>query len=118
VHRVIQAAMGWQNYRMHVFRGGEFSYGPDPEGMLALLEETKVRLAGVAEVGERTGCEYDFGDSWEHELRVRIRSLGLRPGPASARVSEMVCRLSISASRLMSAPTAAINSCGCTAASR
>ncbi len=70
VHRVIQAAMGWQNYHMHVFRVGELSYGPDPEGMLGHLEEAKARLADVAEVGTRIGYEYDFGDSWEHELLV------------------------------------------------
>jgi len=70
VHRVIQAAMGWQNYHMHVFRVGELGYGPDPEGMLGHLEEAKVRLADVAGVGERIGYEYDFGDSWEHELLI------------------------------------------------
>lgn len=70
VHRVIQAAMGWQNYHMHVFRVGELGYGPDPEGMLGHLEEAQVRLADVAGVGERIGYEYDFGDSWEHELLV------------------------------------------------
>ena len=74
VHQVIQAAMGWQNYHMHAFRVGELSYGPDPEGMLGHLEETKVRLADVAEVGERIGYEYDFGDSWEHELLVEART--------------------------------------------
>jgi hypothetical protein len=74
VHQVIQAAMGWQNYHMHVFRVGELSYGPDPEGILGHLEEAKVRLADVAEVGERIGYEYDFGDSWEHELLVEART--------------------------------------------
>jgi len=73
VHRVIQAAMGWQNYHMHVFRAGEHRYGPDPEGMLGFLDEAKVRLTDVAGVGERTGYEYDFGDSWEHELFVEAR---------------------------------------------
>ncbi len=70
VHRVIQAAMGWQNYHMHVFQVGELGYGPDPEGMLGHLEEAKVQLADVAGAGERIGYEYDFGDSWEHELLV------------------------------------------------
>lgn len=74
VHQVIQAAMGWQNYHMHVFRVGERSYGLDPEGMLGHLEEAKVRLADVAEVGKRIGYEYDFGDSWEHELFIEART--------------------------------------------
>jgi hypothetical protein len=66
VHRVTQAAMGWQNCHMHVFRVGERDYGPDPEGILGHLAEAKVRLADVAEAGERIGYEYDFGDGWEH----------------------------------------------------
>jgi hypothetical protein len=70
VHTVIQAAMGWQNYHMHAFRIGDLYYGPDPEGELGYLEEAKVRLADVAEVGDRIGYDYDFGDSWEHELFV------------------------------------------------
>jgi hypothetical protein len=74
VHLVIQAAMGWQNYHMHAFRVGELSYGPDPEGMLGHLEEAKVHLADLAEVGMRIGYEYDFGDSWEHELFVEART--------------------------------------------
>jgi Plasmid pRiA4b ORF-3-like protein len=74
VHQVIQAAMGWHNYHMHVFRVGEVSYGRDPEGILGHLEETKVNLADVAEVGERIGYEYDFGDSWEHELFIEART--------------------------------------------
>jgi hypothetical protein len=73
VHRVIQAAMGWQDYHMHVFRAGEHGYGPDPEGMLGFLEEAKARLTDMARVGERIGYEYDFGDSWEHELLVEAR---------------------------------------------
>ncbi len=70
VHQVIQAAMGWQNHHMHVFRVGEVGYGPDPEGMLGHLGAAKVRLAAVAGVGERIGYENDFGDGWEHELLV------------------------------------------------
>jgi len=57
-----------------VFRVGEVSYGRDPEGILGHLEETKVNLADVAEVGERIGYEYDFGDSWEHELFIEART--------------------------------------------
>ncbi|MGH3225511.1 MAG: plasmid pRiA4b ORF-3 family protein, partial [Streptosporangiaceae bacterium] len=70
VHQVIQAAMGWQNYHMHVFRVGELSYGPDPEGMLGHPEEAKVRLADVAEVGKRIGYEYD--PSWLNLVRKPV----------------------------------------------
>jgi pRiA4b ORF-3-like protein len=74
VHRVVQGAMGWQDYHLHVFRVGELAYGPDPEGVLGYLEETKVRLADVADAGACIEYEYDFGDGWEHELAVEART--------------------------------------------
>jgi Plasmid pRiA4b ORF-3-like protein len=70
LHAVIQGAMGWQNYHMHVFRTGEVAYGPDPEGELGYRDEAKAGLADLADVGERFGYEYDFGDGWEHELLI------------------------------------------------
>lgn len=75
VHRVIQAAMGWENYHMHAFQIGKTTYGPDPEGELGYADETKALLADVARVGTRIGYEYDFGDGWEHELVVEARAV-------------------------------------------
>jgi len=49
---------------------GHVAYGTDPEDMLGFRDETKVRLADVAGVGDRIGYEYDFGDGWEHELLI------------------------------------------------
>jgi hypothetical protein len=74
LHRVIQAAMGWQDYHLHVFRIGDAAYGPDPENELGFRDEIKARLCDVAQVGTRIGYEYDFGDSWEHELIVEAAS--------------------------------------------
>jgi hypothetical protein len=70
LHNVIQGAMGWQDYHLHVFRIGELGYGTDPERMLGYRDETKVRLADMAKLGDRIGYEYDFGDGWEHELLI------------------------------------------------
>jgi hypothetical protein len=70
VHRVIQAVMGWEDCHLHAFQIGKTSYGPDPDGELGFADEAKARLADVARVGTRIGYEYDFGDSWEHELVV------------------------------------------------
>jgi hypothetical protein len=74
VHRVVQGAMGWRDYHLHVFRVGELAYGSDPEDELGYLDETKVRLADVADAGARIEYEYDFGDGWEHELAVEART--------------------------------------------
>ena len=75
VHRVIQAAMGWENYHLHAFQIGKTTYGPDPEGELGYADETKARLADVARVRTRISYEYDFGDGWEHEVVVEARAV-------------------------------------------
>ena len=75
VHRVIQAAMGWEDCHMHAFQIGKTSYGPDPDGELGFADETKTRLADVARVRTRIGYEYDFGDGWEHEIVVEGRAV-------------------------------------------
>jgi hypothetical protein len=46
----------------------------DPEDELGYRDETKVRLADVAGVGDRIGYQYDFGDDWEHELLIDARA--------------------------------------------
>ena len=75
VHRVIQAAMGWEDCHMHAFQIGKTSYGPDPDGELGFADETKTRLADVVRVRTRIGYEYDFGDGWEHELLVEAHAV-------------------------------------------
>ena len=69
LHAVIQAAMGWQDYHLHAFRVGDVSYGPlDPDDELGHLDERKLRLGDLT--ADRISYEYDFGDSWEHELVI------------------------------------------------
>ena len=75
VHRVIQAAMGWEDCHLHAFQIGKTTYGPDPEEELGYADETKARLADVARVRTRIAYEYDFGDGWEHEIVVEARTL-------------------------------------------
>jgi hypothetical protein len=75
VHRVIQAAMGWEDCHLHAFQIGKTTYGPDPEKELGFADESKARLADVARVRTRIAYEYDFGDGWEHELVVEARTL-------------------------------------------
>jgi hypothetical protein len=76
VHAVIQAAMGWENYHLHAFRVGGAGYAqPDPDDELGYRDERTFRLADLATTADRIEYEYDFGDSWEHELVVEAHGV-------------------------------------------
>jgi hypothetical protein len=73
LHAVLQISMGWTNSHLHGFRVGEqFFAEPSPDYFdLKVMDERRVRLSQIApELGDRLIYEYDFGDSWEHELVV------------------------------------------------
>ncbi|MDP9407046.1 MAG: hypothetical protein M3P95_03915 [Actinomycetota bacterium] len=74
LHRALQAALGWEDAHLHVFEVCGRRYGvPDPDWDDGGTEdESTVRLLDVApQVGDRLFYEYDFGDSWEHDVVVR-----------------------------------------------
>lgn len=72
LHAILQIAMGWTNSHLHGFNiAGHFYSEPDPDGMMEAIDERPVRLSQIApQVGSRFIYEYDFGDSWDHELVV------------------------------------------------
>ena len=79
LHDVIQAAMGWYDSHLHRFRTGNDHRSPyfvtnfdldEGEGENGVLEGD-VRLDQlVAAEGDELWYEYDFGDGWDHKLRV------------------------------------------------
>ena len=84
LHRMIQAAMGWEDCHLHAFEiagsryGMQFDDFPPDE----LDEKTVTVLAAIGDT-DRFAYEYDFGDSWEHELVVEDRwrmPIGLKFG--------------------------------------
>ena len=72
LHQVIQAAMGWAGYHLHQFIVGETYYGePHPDYGFEMRDESRVKLSHVApDEGAKFGYEYDFGDSWLHQVLV------------------------------------------------
>ena len=77
LHAALQVAMGWTNSHLHQFRVGELLYSdlrhnfPEFVGDPEILDENKATLQQVAPRQKETlGYEYDFGDSWEHEITV------------------------------------------------
>ena len=87
LHAAIQVTMGWTNSHLHHFLTADARY-TDPRhsedmgfGEQRDRDEAKATLAQVAPgEGAQFGYEYDFGDSWEHEIIVEK----ILSGPAAA----------------------------------
>ena len=74
LHTVMQAAMGWSDYHLHEYEiaGQRYSI-PDPDWPSdePLLEERRAKLRFFVEARvRRFTYQYDFGDSWEHEVTI------------------------------------------------
>jgi hypothetical protein len=70
LHRIIQQAMGWEDYHLHVFTAGGARYG-DPDRELGQRDESRVALADLAaRPGAGFRYTYDFGDNWEYAVVV------------------------------------------------
>ena len=74
LHDVIQVAMGWYNCHMHSFRIGGIYYtdsrASEMEDMDMENEETVFLSRVVTRAKQKFIYEYDFGDSWLHEIVV------------------------------------------------
>jgi Plasmid pRiA4b ORF-3-like protein len=62
--------MGWEDAHLHAFRIGGTRYGPADDDFAEEVDETTVSVAGTLGVSGRGEYDYDFGDSWEHDLVV------------------------------------------------
>jgi len=78
---ILLAAMGWSNSHLHAFTVGDKRYGMNydefPEGE---IDEKTVTVLQALRDERRFTFEYDFGDSWEHEVvieEVTWSSLGM-----------------------------------------
>jgi pRiA4b ORF-3-like protein len=72
LHRLLQCVMGWEDAHLYQFVVSGIRYG-DPR-LLGELDAEDARTVPLATLGLREKVkffyEYDFGDSWEHELLV------------------------------------------------
>src|SRR6056297_1304151 len=73
LHRIIQVAMGWQASHLHLFQAKDGTLIGDPaedfDGMMNFRDEAVVPISAVlSREGQALRYEYDFGDSWEHEI--------------------------------------------------
>ena len=94
VHEVLQAAFGWTDSHLHRFGSGPSYYSPETEYYLCPFEveegepgipEDQVRLDEVLrEPGETLLYGYDFGDDWQHVIRLEAVLPGGEPAPRAA----------------------------------
>jgi hypothetical protein len=104
LHDVLQVAFGWTDSHLHRFGVGPAYYSRETEYYLMHFEveegeegipEEEVRLDEVlVDVGDQLFYLYDFGDDWEHTVRLEavlerggsapraVCTAGGRPGPA------------------------------------
>lgn len=74
LHTILQTVMGWEDYHLHMFTINGHIYG-DPEddefGDMGTKNESRFKLNQlVGREGFKFRYEYDFGDSWLHDLVV------------------------------------------------
>jgi Plasmid pRiA4b ORF-3-like protein len=72
LHYAIQIAMGWSDPHLHRFQIHGKDYGVAHEGGILFTDNPeKVQLADFEfRIRERFLYEYDFYDSWEHDVRL------------------------------------------------
>ena len=73
LHGVIQAAFGWNNSHLHQFTKGKTSYQPEAEedeiSWMRTVDSVGVPVSELLrKEKDKMVYEYDFGDSWEHEV--------------------------------------------------
>ncbi len=72
LHKVFQAAMGWQGYHLHEFKIGGQRYGvPDTDYDLPgeVVKDSTVKLSkALPRKGASLLYTYDFGDNWAHSV--------------------------------------------------
>ncbi len=73
LHAVIQVVFGWGGGHLHEFHVGEERFGtPDREydAFGEVRSERTTRLAGALGAARTMNYVYDFGDNWQHRIKV------------------------------------------------
>jgi hypothetical protein len=72
LHSILQIAFLWTDFHLHRFRFRKKDFAiPRVEGFVDAHDARAVTLGALRfRLNERFVYEYDFGDQWEHEVRV------------------------------------------------
>ena len=75
LHYTLQIAFGWSDAHLNLFHIHGQDYGVYHDGGMSFsTNPNQVRLRDFKfRINERFSYEYDFGDCWQHEVRVEAR---------------------------------------------
>lgn len=72
LHNTLQVVMGWWNYHLHLFTIGSLEITDRRTlaelGPIGIPDDTARLLDHINQEGATFTYEYDFGDSWQHEV--------------------------------------------------
>lgn len=93
LHTIMQSSFAWTDSHLHVFAIGSSVYDRDADRYLCPFDveegetgvpEEEVRLDEVlVEVGDTLLYEYDYGDGWEHKLKLEAVTDRVEDTPAA-----------------------------------
>ena len=83
-HEVLQTAMGWLGYHLHLFEIDGVIYGDFDEDFADLDDrphgdENAVTIGSIAAVISDFRYDYDFGDGWAHDIHVETMTAATGP---------------------------------------
>lgn len=89
LHHAIQIAFGWTDSHLHQFTIGRAVYAMDEDGGYSGADgrEDETSLEQIAKAKSKLRYEYDFGDSWQHDIVVERVEAGSPDEPAVACVA-------------------------------
>jgi hypothetical protein len=71
MHKILQKAMGWENYHLYVFivDGNKYS---EPNSDWHVMDSRMLTLNKIFAGGKKSfQYDYDMGDGWEHEITLK-----------------------------------------------
>ena len=89
LHRVIQQAMGWEDYHLHEFEVARQRVGTRSAEDVMFMErdemipERSTRLGQLLEGRRKFRYWYDFGDDWWHTIAIEKRLPADREAPTA-----------------------------------
>jgi len=74
LHAVLQIGFDWTDFHLHRFRIRKKDYAVPRRGGLGCHDARQIKLGQLHfRINERFLYEYDFGDLWQHQVRIEKR---------------------------------------------